>query len=227
MQYEKYLGLPALVGRVKKRRFIYIKERVWKKLQGWKEKLLSQAGREVLIKSVIQAIPTYTMSCFKHPKGLIQEIEVLIRKFWWGYCGVARKVHWVSRERLCEAKEVGGMGFKDIENLNNALLAKQVWRMMNNLDSLCFRVFKARFFRNCSILDVEEKATGSYVWKNILSARDVIREGMVWRIGDGQTMWIKEDNWIPTRPGSVLALPLPAKLPDPKVGCLINHDMGI
>ena len=67
-QYEKYLGLPALVGRAKKQSFAYIKERVWRKLQGWKEKLLSQAGREVLIKSVIQAIPTYTMSCFKLPR---------------------------------------------------------------------------------------------------------------------------------------------------------------
>ena len=81
-RYEQYLGLPALVGRAKKQSFIYIKERVWKKLQGWKEKLLSQAGREVLIKSVIQAIPTYTMSCFKLPKGLIKELEILIRKFW-------------------------------------------------------------------------------------------------------------------------------------------------
>ena len=86
------------------------------------------------------------------------------------------------------------MGFKDIENLNNAFLAKLVWRMMNNIDALCFRVFKARFFLSCSILDVEEKASGSYVWKSILSARDVIRKGMAWRIGDGQTMRIKEDN---------------------------------
>ena len=80
-QYEKYLGLPALVGRAKKQSFVYIRERVWRKLQGWKEKLLSQAGREVLIKAVIQAIPTYTMSCFKLPKGLIKELETLIRKF--------------------------------------------------------------------------------------------------------------------------------------------------
>ena len=64
-QYEKYLGLPTLIGRAKKHNFAYIKERVWRKLQRWKEKLLSQAGREILIKSVIQAIPTYTMSCFK------------------------------------------------------------------------------------------------------------------------------------------------------------------
>ena len=52
-QYEKYLELLALVGQAKKQSFVYIKERVWKKLQGWKEKILSQAGREVLIKVVI------------------------------------------------------------------------------------------------------------------------------------------------------------------------------
>ena len=48
-QYEKYLSLPALVGRNKKKSFSVIKERIWKKLKGWKEKLLSQAGHEVLI----------------------------------------------------------------------------------------------------------------------------------------------------------------------------------
>ena len=77
-QYEKYLGLPVLVGRAKKQSFVHIRERVWRKLQGWKEKLLSQAGKEVLIKAVIQAIPTYTISCFKLPKGLIKELETLI-----------------------------------------------------------------------------------------------------------------------------------------------------
>ena len=135
--------MPALVGREKKRSFIYLKERVWKKLQGWKEKLLSILGRAVLIKAVIQVIPTYTMSCFKLPKGLIKELEVLIRKFWWGYNDDSRKVHWVSWERLCDAKEVGGMGFKEIKKFNKALLAKQVWWMLHNPESLCFRVFKA------------------------------------------------------------------------------------
>ena len=81
-QYEKYLDLPSLVGGNKKASFSYIKESVWKKFQVWKEKLLSQAGREIVIKVVVQAMPTYTMSCFKLPLGLCTEIEGLIRKFW-------------------------------------------------------------------------------------------------------------------------------------------------
>ena len=80
-QYEKYLGLPSFVGRAKKETFSYIRERVWHKIQGWKEKLLSQAGREILIKLVIQAMPTFTMGCFKLPKNLCKDIEALIRKF--------------------------------------------------------------------------------------------------------------------------------------------------
>ena len=137
--------------------------------KGGRKKILSQAGKEVLIKSVIQAIPTYTMSCFKLPRGLVKELEILIRKFWWGYNGDNRKVHWVKWERLCKAKEVGGLGFKEIEKFNDSLLAKQVWRMINNPSSLSHCVFKARFFPNCSILDAKDSSIGSYAWKSILT----------------------------------------------------------
>ena len=85
------------------------------------------------------------------------------------------------------------MRFKEIEKFNDALLAKQVWRMTNNLDFFCHRVFKARFFLDCSILDAKESTTGSFAWKSILNARDVIQKGMVWRIGNGQNVRIKED----------------------------------
>ena len=93
-EYEKYLGIPMIVRKNKKASFNYIKERVWSELQGWKEKLLSQAGREILLKAVVQAIPTFAMSCFKLPVGLCDEIEVLIRKFYWGKKSKQRKVHW-------------------------------------------------------------------------------------------------------------------------------------
>ena len=83
-EYEKYLGLLVMVGRNKKASLRYIKERVWNKLQGWKEKLLSQAGREILLKVVVQPIPTFIMSCFKLLVSLCNEIKALIQKFYWG-----------------------------------------------------------------------------------------------------------------------------------------------
>ena len=94
-QYEKYLGLPSFIGRAKYASFAQIKERVWSKLKGWKEKLISQARREILVKSIAQAIPTYAMSCFRLPNKLIKEIEVLICKFWWGQGGERGKMHWI------------------------------------------------------------------------------------------------------------------------------------
>ena len=72
---------PLLLEKSKNEVFVEIKERVGRKLAGWKEKLLSIGGREILIKVVAQAIPTYTMSCFQLPKGLCDDIEGMMRKF--------------------------------------------------------------------------------------------------------------------------------------------------
>jgi hypothetical protein len=71
---QRYLGLPVVFGRSKKVIFSFIKDRVWKKLKGWKERCLSKARKEVLIKAVAQAIPNYVMSCFKIPVGICNEI---------------------------------------------------------------------------------------------------------------------------------------------------------
>ena len=133
--YEKYLGLPSFVGGAKKACFTQIKERIWARMQWWKEKLLSQAGKEVMIKAVVQSIPTYSMSVFKLSVSLCKGIEATIRKFWWGQ-GNSKKIHWVNWSSLCSSKSVEGMRFRDIQKVNNALLAKQVWQLFHNKDTL-------------------------------------------------------------------------------------------
>ena len=77
LKFDSYLGLPTLIGRAKYHTFSYVKDRVWKKLQGWKGMMLSRAGKEVLIKAVAQSIPTYTMSVFQLPMKLCNELDNL------------------------------------------------------------------------------------------------------------------------------------------------------
>ena len=124
-QHEKYLGLPFLVGKNKKNTFKEIKKKLAKKLAGWKEKFLSKARKEILIKAVAQAIPTYSMSCFTILDTLCDEMTSLIRNFWWGQCKNERKMAWTSWEKLCTPKAQGGMGFKQLKQFHLALLAKQ------------------------------------------------------------------------------------------------------
>ena len=78
---EKYLGMPSDVGASTNGAFKYLKDRVWKRVQGWMEQSLSAGGKEVLIKAVAQAIPTYSMSCFRLPRGLCEHINGVLRRF--------------------------------------------------------------------------------------------------------------------------------------------------
>ena len=104
-KFDTYLGLPTLIGRAKYQTFSFLKDRVWKKLQGWKETMLSRAGKEVLIKAVAQSIPIYTMGVFLLPLTLCDDLNTLCAKFWWHQVGNERKIHWRSWDFFIKAKE--------------------------------------------------------------------------------------------------------------------------
>ncbi|XP_074287662.1 uncharacterized protein LOC141612812 [Silene latifolia] len=122
----KYLSIPAVVGRNKTMTFNHLKERIWKKFKGWKEKLLSYSGREILIKAIAQSIPTYHLGLFKFPSTLCSSIEGDLARFWWGYSGEKRQIYWVAWEKMCWSKQEGGLGYRDFESFNLAMLVKQL-----------------------------------------------------------------------------------------------------
>ena len=80
--YEQYLGLPMVGGKSKVNTFKELQKRVTKRVMGWKEKHISKTGREVLIKTVAQAIPNYSMSLFKIPKTICDGINSALSKYW-------------------------------------------------------------------------------------------------------------------------------------------------
>jgi len=101
---EKYLGLPVYIEKSKKRMFEYIKQRVWVRIQGWQEKLLSKAGKEIMVKTVAQAIPTYAMSCFDLTRRLCEDISSMIGRYLWSQLDKTNKTHWVCWEMLTNSK---------------------------------------------------------------------------------------------------------------------------
>ena len=122
--YEKYLGLPMMGGKSNVSTFKELQEMVTKRVMGWKKKHISKGGREVLIKTVAQAIPIYSMSLFRIPKTICDGINSVFSKYWWGKTRNEKKIFWINWGKLCGLKKKGGMGFRDIHVFNLAMLAK-------------------------------------------------------------------------------------------------------
>uniref|UniRef100_A0A2N9HN71 Reverse transcriptase domain-containing protein n=1 Tax=Fagus sylvatica TaxID=28930 RepID=A0A2N9HN71_FAGSY len=193
--FERYLGLPAMVGKSKQQTFMGLKEVLARRLQGWKERSLSKAGRAILIKTIAQAIPTYTMTCFKLPKVWCDSVNSLVSKYWWGQTKEENKIHWLSWGQLCSHKNEGGMGFRDLHCFNLALLAKQGWRMLTNQQSLFARVFQSKYFPGGSFFRAKLGSNPSFIWRSILAARDLLLKGIRWSLGNGKEVNIWKDDW--------------------------------
>lgn len=88
------------------------------------------------------------------------------------------------------------MGFRDIYGFNLAMLARQAWRMLSNPDSLCAKVLKARYFPRSSILDAAPHPGISYTWRSILKGVSLLKEGLIFRVGDGTSVRIWDDPWL-------------------------------
>lgn len=181
---EKYLGMPSDMGSSKSGDFKYLKDRLWGKMNGWIEKTISLAGKEVLIKSVAQAVPMYSMSCFKLPAFVNISVH---RNFFWSSKEGQRKPHWVSWRAMTEPKKDMGLGFKDFEVFNLVLLAHQVWRLLVQPDSLCARFFKAIYYTESSIIDASLGSRPPQIWRSLLEGRDAVVHGLIRRIGDGKS----------------------------------------
>ncbi|XP_030478273.1 uncharacterized protein LOC115695341 [Cannabis sativa] len=193
--HTKYLGMPSFVGRNKKQVFGKIRDKVEAKLRGWKMGLFSQAGKEILIKAVIQAIPCYIMSCFWVTKGILKDIESMIAHFWWGSTSNKHKLHWGNWKKLCRLKEQGGICFRDLDDFNQALLAKQGWKLVTMPDCLIAKVLKALYYPHDNFIEASLVHFGSTVWQSILWGRELLIKGSRWCVGDDCTIRINEDPW--------------------------------
>jgi hypothetical protein len=202
---ERYLGLPTAVGQITSGTFDHIGERARAKIQGWSEKLLACAGREVLLKSVVQAMPTYSMSTFRLTKKTCKSITSPMAHYFWSSSLDKKGMHWVSWNDLASPKCNGGMGFRDLPLFNLALLGKHGWRLMTKPNSLCARVLKGRYFPDTDFLHASVPKSASATWRAIIAGRETLNAGLIKRVGDGSSISVWTDKWIP---GTTMMTPL-------------------
>ncbi|KAG7599261.1 Ribonuclease H-like superfamily [Arabidopsis suecica] len=290
----KYLGLPEQFGRKKVELFQYIVQKVKNRTEGWSNKYLSPAGKEILIyghnietrnhlffscpfsaeiwyalaKNIYKAkfstnwsdlitsingqwsdrlesfIARYVFHATLHtiwrernrrrhgenpnpparlinwidkqlPITICNEINSVISSFWWGKENGKKKIPWVAWQRLSIPKKEGGLGFKDLQHFNKALLAKQAWRILMNPTSLLARLYKSLYYPHTTYLRANSESHASLGWRSIQEGKALLQQGLRVRIGDGKTTRIWEDPWLPTLP------------PRPASGPILDAEMTV
>jgi hypothetical protein len=109
----------------------------------------------------------------------------MIQNYWWGEENAKCKTHWMAWEYMVRSKDRGGIGFKDLRLFNQALLARQAWRLVQNPESLCARVLKAKYYPNGSLLDTVFTGNASATWHALEHGLALLKKGVIWRVGNG------------------------------------------
>lgn len=194
-----YLGLPNMMSKNKNVAMGYLKERLKDRVQGWEKKSLSRRGKEIMLKTVAQTLPNYAMSTFLFPQNLCDDMEKIMNQYWWKGTKGSKGIHWLSWDRMCMKKSSGGLGFRKLLDFNVALLGKQAWRLLDKPDSLVIKLYKARYFPDSSFLTAKVGSNPSYIWRSIMEAHVLLKQGAVRRVGLGDTIRIMDDPWLPDK----------------------------
>ena len=197
----KYMGIEVGGNPRKKHFWKPVLNKLKARLNIWKGRFLSLAGRSCLINSVLTAVPLYYLSLFRVPESVCTRIVRIQSKFLWGWGKVNKPISWVSWKDVCKPKKDGGLGCRDIRKFNQALIAKWKWR--------CISPEKGRWKEVLGSKYDLDRANGcttakdqSWWWRDLNKtckegvSRGWFQEELRWELGCGDKAKFWEEVWV-------------------------------
>ncbi|KAA3488041.1 LINE-type retrotransposon LIb DNA [Gossypium australe] len=197
LNLRNYLGVPLLHDRVTKSTLNFVIEKVRSKLQKWEARKLSLAGRITLAQSVLLTIPSYFMQSLAIPKGVCDELEKIARQFIWGGTAGNPKIALLGWDSICQPRTCGGLGLRHLQDHNNSFLMKIGFNLVTRKDALWVQVLRSKYGWKDQLPESILKSQSSHLWKSLSKVWPLLRENLMWSVGDGSTISGWKDNWIP------------------------------
>jgi len=195
----KYFGCPVFQKKPNIAMFRELIDKAMAKLAGWKAKCLSKAGRTVLIQSYLESLPAHTMQSFRLPYAISNIIDRVGREFFWKKNNTEKGLPLVAWDKVCRPKEYGGLGLRKTAEVNQAFQSKLAWNLLTNQDSMWVRIMRKKYLAHQDFFNAQIKQGDSMAWRSIIKSKELIRQGIIWTVGDGRDILFWQDNWIENR----------------------------
>eukprot|EP00253_Pinus_taeda_P021341 PITA_21341 len=191
---SKYLGAPLTLKPWQKAHWEEVLANMERRCKHWTNRALNFAGRLVLTKAILQAIPQYMLSILPAPKGILGQIRSIQRSFLWSGNSEKRKWSLVAWKKLCRPKNRGGLNLVDPLVVNKVCGAKIWWKWISNTTTL----WKEKYRPNGSNLDLirmQETPNKSPIWNHAQANRSIFQDHSFWEIRNGTQALFWEDAW--------------------------------
>ena len=154
----------------------------------------------------MQAMPIYTMSVHLLPKDTCNQIDKIMRDFWWGDSIEKKKIHTIAWEKICQTRSNEGLGIRKIETFNKALVAKQFWRTGQNPQLLLAKTLKSKYYPKTNhIWEIDQvPRNSSKMWKNIWQTKNSSLAQAKWQVGKEDSIRLRDSFWYKPRNGDSL-----------------------
>ena len=165
------------------------------KLDNWKAKCFSKAGRVVLIQSNLKSLPSHTMQCFKLPSRVSEKLDQINCDFFWKNLSTSKGLPLIVWDKICCPKKMGGLALCKTATVNLAFLAKLAWKLLTKPENFWVQLMTIKYSTPDRFFHCKIRPSDSWVWKCLLRIRPFLKQGLRWKLGNGKSIHLWTDVW--------------------------------